>query len=334
VAGDKKRLLFLHTGGTLGMAAHGDPGSLAPSHYAENVLPFVKGLEEQVELEGVQICNIDSSDMTPTLWEKMARTIAENIERYDGFVVLHGTDTMAWSATALSFMLENLPRPVVFTGAQRPLAELRSDARMNIIHSAICATLDIPEVGLYFGDSLFRGNRATKTSIQSYQAFDSPNLPPLVRMGVGMQRHTPPLKRDGPFRLSTGFSTYVSVLHLFPGMSAGAIRRAIHAGAEGVVVFGFGSGNLPLNDWAEAIREAGEQGVPVVVGSQCTYGWVDLSAYEGGAWALSSGALSASEMTREAATVKLMYLLGQGMDLDGVRARWSQPLAGEISDPG
>ncbi len=329
---DKKHLLFLHTGGTLGMLG-GEPGPLAPSHYAENVFPFVKGLEERVALSGRQICNLDSSDMTPVLWERLAEAIAESYEDYDGFVVLHGTDTMAWSATALSFMLRNLKKPVVFTGAQRPLVELRSDARMNIIHSAICATLDLPEVGLFFGSKLFRGNRATKTSIQSYDAFESPNLPPLLEIGVHLHYRSAPLWPEGDFRFVPGFSTEVAVLTLFPGMSSLAISRAVDAGARGVVIFGFGSGNLPQSGWADAIGEAGERGIPVVVGSQSLHGWVDLSAYEGGAWALSRGALSAAEMTREAAVVKLMYLLGQGLELQDLRAAWAQSLAGEISSP-
>lgn len=329
---DKKHLLFIHTGGTLGMLG-GEPGPLHPSHYAENIFPFVKGLEEKVELTGLQVCNLDSTDMTPTLWEEMGQAVAENYTDYDGFVVLHGTDTMAWSATALSFMLQGLGKPVVFTGAQRSLAQLRSDARANIIHSAICATLDIPEVCLFFGTQLFRGNRATKTSIQSYNAFESPNLQPLVDIGVRLKFGAATLWPEGDFAFKPGFSTDISVLSLFPGMSSLEIRRAIDAGAKGIVLFGFGSGNLPLEGWSDAIAEAGERGVPIVVGSQCSHGWVDLSAYEGGAFALSVGALSAAEMTREAAVVKLMYLLGQDLPIEALRAAWHRPLAGEISTP-
>jgi len=329
---DKKRLLFLHTGGTLGMLG-GEPGPLHPAHYAENVFPFVKGLEETVELTGLQICNLDSTDITPALWEDMGRAVAENHEDYDGFVVLHGTDTMSWSATALSFMLQNLQKPVVFTGAQRSLAQLRSDARANIIHSAICATLNIPEVCVFFGSQLLRGNRSTKTSIQSYEAFESPNLRPLVEVGVKLKYGAATLWPEGDFAFKPGFCTDIAVIYLFPGMSSLVIRRAIEAGAKGIVVFGFGSGNLPLEGWSDAIAEASELGVPVVVGSQCSHGWVDLTAYEGGAFALSVGALSAAEMTREAAVVKLMFLLGQELTTEALRAAWGAPLAGEISTP-
>ena len=154
----RKRLLFVHTGGTLGMVPEGGPGALAPSSYAENLLPYVRGLGERVDIVGEVFSNIDSTDMDPSHWEGLARLISDRMDDFDGFLVLHGTDTMAYTASALSFMLQNLPKPVVLTGSQRPVAELRTDARTNLIHSALCATLDIPEVTLFFGTHLFRGN--------------------------------------------------------------------------------------------------------------------------------------------------------------------------------
>jgi len=326
----RKRLLLIHTGGTLGMLPHDQGGALAPSHYAENVLPFVKGLEAEVDLQGMALCNLDSCDITPAHWDAMAEAVASRLDDFDGFVILHGTDTMAWSATALSFMLENLPKPVVLTGAQRPLAEVRTDARMNIIHSAICATCDIPEVCVYFGTTLLRGCRSTKQSIQDYHAFSSPNLPPLVEVGVDLNFRTPPLRPRGPFRLQRGFDPEVAVLTVFPGLRADALRRVAEAGARGVVLLGFGSGNLPTDGWAEAIDEVTRGGVAVVLGSQCARGRVVADAYAGGAAALDAGALSAGDMTREASVVKLMFLLARCRDAAELRRAWPWGLAGEL----
>ena len=216
------------------MLPEGDPGPLAPSSYAENLLPYVRGLGERVDIVGEVYSNIDSTDMEPSHWEGLARLISDRMDDFDGFLVLHGTDTMAYTASALSFMLQNLPKPVVLTGSQRPVAELRTDARTNLIHSALCATLDIPEVTLFFGTHLFRGNCSTKVSIQSYEAFNSPNVDPLIEMGVDIQRHSPSLRPQGEFRFVEGFSRKVMVLYMFPGIRAGQLRAAVDAGA-GVV---------------------------------------------------------------------------------------------------
>lgn len=322
----RKRLLFLHTGGTLGMAPQGDPGPLAPSAYADNVLPFVRGLERLVDIQGTALCNIDSSDMTPTHWESMAAVVAEHLDAYDGFVVLHGTDTMAYSASAMSLLLHNLPKPVVLTGSQRPIAELRTDARMNLIHAAICATLDVPEVGLYFGDHLFRGNRTTKTSVQSYDAYTSPALDPLVEMGMDV--HFPIAARtpSGPFVLRRGFDPAVSVLTLFPGMDASQLDRQVEGGARAVILQAFGAGNVPLRDWPVAIERAVNAGVHVILATQCLYGGVELGRYEASAAALKSGALGAGQLTLEACLTKAMFLLAQPVDF---RDAWTRDWAGE-----
>ncbi|MCB9742593.1 MAG: asparaginase [Alphaproteobacteria bacterium] len=325
----RKRLLFIHTGGTLGMTPQGNPGPLAPSEYAENVLPFVRGLDELVEIEGVGVSNIDSSDMTPDLWEAIARRVAQGMERYDGFVIIHGTDTMAFTASALSYLLQDLPRPVVLTGSQRPVAALRGDARQNLIHASICATLDIPEVGIWFDDALLRGNRATKVSVTSYRAFASPGLAPLVRMGVDEEFPTPARRPRGRFTLRSGFSTKVVPLALYPGAPAKLLDLIVDMNATGILLQGFGAGNVPLDGWPAAIRRATDAGVPVVITTQCLEGAVDLGAYAGSAAAKDAGALSAGPMTYEAALTKTMFLLGQGLDPEGFRAAWSLDLAGE-----
>ena len=325
---EKRRLLFVHTGGTLGM--EGDPGPLAPSAYANDVLPFVRGLEELVEISSVFICNIDSSDMQPSHWETMAEKIASALPDYDGFVVLHGTDTMAYSASALSLLLHNLPKPVVFTGSQRPIAQLRSDARQNLVHAAICATLDIPEVGLYFGEALLRGNRATKTSMSSYDSYSSPHVPPLVRMGVDIERPMAPRIPTGPFELRHGFDRRVTVLTLYPGADEIQLDQAVAAGARAVILRAFGAGNVPLAGWPDSIRRATLAGANVIITSQCLDGAANIGRYAGSAAAGDAGALSAWDMTLEAALTRAMFLLREPGEF---RELWSVDLAGEVTLP-
>jgi len=326
----RKRILFLHTGGTLGMQSLGDPGPLAPSAIAENVLPYVKGLGDLVDIHGEVLCNLDSSDLSPSHWEAIGSTIFGRRADYDGFVVLHGTDTMAYTASALSFMLEDLDRPVVLTGSQRPVVQVRTDARSNLIHSAICATLDVPEVGLYFGSVLLRGNRATKQSSQAYDAYTSPNLPPLVEMGVGIEHRTPVRRPRGPFRFRPGFDDRVAVLWLLPGSRPSGLRTCVEAGAKAVVLLGFGSGNVPQEGWPEAIADASAADVPVIIGTQCLSGAVVLERYTGGSMALQAGALSAGHMTTEATVVKTMALLHRCRNRQEFVLAWLEDLAGEL----
>lgn len=326
----KPRVLFLYTGGTLGMVRRDGP--LAPSHVAEDILPYVRGLEAEVDVEAELLCNLDSSDIGPDHWERMAEAVARRVPEFSGVVVLHGTDTMAWSASALSFMLRGLDRPVVFTGAQRPIAFVRTDARNNLIHAALCATMDIPEVGIYFGRRLYRGNRATKISIQSYEAFESPSHRPLVEMGVVI-RHTSPVLPPpaSALRVTPGFERNVVVLQVVPGSGPLLLDAAVAAGARGVVIRGFGAGNVPQKGWPDGIVRAAAAGVAVVLHSQCLRGAVDLGAYEGGRAALEAGAIGTGAMTVEAATVKLMWLLGQGLTGQALRAAFAVDLAGEGS---
>jgi L-asparaginase len=328
----KPRVLLLSTGGTLGML-RSEPGPLAPSKVSEDVLPWVRGLEHEVDVTVENLYNLDSSDLNPTHWEAIAGHIAARIQDCDGFVVMHGTDTMAWTAAALSFMLRGLPKPVVLTGAQRPIAFVRTDARNNLVHSTLCAAMPIPEVSIWFGRWLFRGNRAIKASIQSYEAFESPDLPPLVEVGVEVRPITPPLQPREPFRLVPGFEPRVSVIPIVPGGDTWQLDAAADHGVRGVVLRGFGAGNIPRTAWPDAIRRATKAGVMVAMHSQCHRGTVDIDAYEGGRAARVAGAVGTGEMTLEAATVKLMYLLGQGLSGESLRAAYARDLAGEGSKP-
>ncbi|HJN75952.1 MAG TPA: asparaginase [Myxococcota bacterium] len=320
------RLLFLHTGGTLGMK--GEPGPLEPEDYEETVLPFVRGLEELGEIEHRFLCNIDSSDMDPTRWQDIARTVAENIDTYCGFVVLHGTDTMAYSAAACALLLENLPKPVVFTGAQRPIHQLRSDGRQNLIHATICATRDVPEVAVYFDGKLLRASRTTKYSVQSYSAYRSPGTPPLMTMGADILQPLVPRRPRGPFRLRSGFERHVAVLTLFPGIESRVLDAVVDGGARGVILRSFGAGNVPLMGWPEAVARARAAGAVVIVATQCVEGRVELGRYAGSAAVLDAGALSAADMTLEGALTKTMFLLAQD---EAFEESWPHDLAGEVS---
>jgi L-asparaginase len=328
---DRRRVCFLATGGTLGMRQHG-PGPLAPSAVAEDVLAYVRGLEREVDVEVEQVCNLDSSDMGSEHWLRLGGRIVERYAEFDGFVILHGTDTMAYTACALSFSLRSLGKPVVLTGAQRPLASVRTDARANIVHAALCAAMDIPEVAISFGPWLFRGNRATKTSVQSYEAFESPGLGPLVELGVDVRRPTPCLHPSGELDYRAQFSGDIALLSVVPGTAPSVIDAAVEAGARGLVLRGFGAGNVPQRGWPDAIRSATDAGVLVAMRTQCTRGTVDLGAYAGGRAAADAGAVGTGAMTVEASTVKLMHLLGLGLAGDDLRSAYAAEIAGEGSE--
>ncbi len=324
----RPRIRVLSTGGTLGML-QSDPGPLAPSAVSENVLRYVQGLEAEVELSAEALWTLDSSDMGPAHWSELAEAVAARIHEVDGIVILPGTATMAWTAAALSFALRGLPKPVVLTGAQRPIAWVRSDARSNVVHSALCAGMDLPEVSVFFGRWLFRGNRCTKTSVQSYEAFESPDCPPLVEMGVEVQRIEPVRRPAQPFSVDARFEPRVVVVPVVPGSDGALLDAAVAGGARGVVVQGFGSGNVPQARWPAAIARAAAAGVGVVMHSQCLRGHVELGAYEGGRAALDAGAMAAGSMTLECAAVKLMHGLGVGLGGPALAAWYHADQAGE-----
>lgn len=327
---ERPRILFLHTGGTLGMSRQDDPGVLMPSAPAPDLATHIPALDRVAQVSGRVLANVDSSDLTPADWGSLARTIAGAQDECDGVVVLHGTDTMAFTAAALSFMLQGHHKPVVLTGSQRPLSEPRTDARGNLVHSAICAGMDIPEVGLYFGSHLFRGNRATKTSVHAYEAFSSPNHPPLMEIGVDIENLAVPLQRTAPLSLHTDIATDVAVISLFPGITPSQLT--VLAQTHRVVVLrGFGEGNLPQDGWPEGIRAATDNGTHVIIMSQCRAGASRPGRYLGSELARNAGALFSGDMTGESTVVKAMWLLGQGAVGPNFRERFTQSISGEIS---
>ena len=287
---------------------------------------------------------IDSSDISPENWAKMANTVAENYNKYDGFVVLHGTDTMSYSASALSFMLEHLSKPVVFTGSQLPVGVLRSDAKENLLTAIeIAAATDasgrpmVPEVTIFFEDSLFRANRTTKKNAEHFEAFDSYNYPSLAKAGVHIQYRQQLIQTPHemtPLFVHTQTCTDVAILKLFPGINESVVRAVLGtSGLRGVVLETYGAGNAPSARWLyEALREATERGVIIVNKTQCNMGSVDMGQYEVARNLLKAGVISGYDITTEALLTKMMILFAQfPNDPDRVRHLLTRPIAGEMT---
>src|SRR5438477_1261632 len=280
---------------------------------------------------------LDSSNMTPREWVAIARDIATNYRGYDGFVVLHGTDTMAYTASALPFMLRVLGKPVVITGSQIPLCEVRNDARENLITSLlIAAKYDIPEVCLYFGGKLLRGCRAVKVSASGFAAFASPNVPPLGTVGIDIEIAWDLVRkprRRQTLRVDDFGSAVVSALRLFPGISPELVHNVLRPPLQGLVLEAYGVGNGPENDrdFIAALAEATSRGVVIVDCTQCLEGSVDLGEYATGSALARAGVISGYDMTAEAALTKLYYLFGRGDSPSRVKREMLRDLRGEMT---
>lgn len=337
-------VLIIYTGGTIGMVQRPQDGSLAPVNFEE----LSKELP-QLQKFGYRIASIsfdpvlDSSNMTPDVWVKIARTIQENYSSYDGFVVLHGTDTMAYTASALSFMLDYLDKPVVFTGSQLPIGQLRTDGKENLLTSLEIAAARkngkamVPEVCIYFDSKLYRGNRTSKIDSQHFKAFDSANYPPLAIAGVEIDYAeefiSHPLSQ-GILRVNDNMCTDVVLLKIFPGIKPSIVKAILSIEQlKGVILESYGSGNVPNFEWfSQLIAEASAKGIIIVNISQCAGGRVKMGFYETSIALQSAEVVSGYDMTSEAALTKLMYLLGQGLSQSEVVKYMSQNLKGEITN--
>lgn len=281
---------------------------------------------------------LDSSNMTPREWVKIARDLAAHYDQFDGFVVLHGTDTMAYTASALPFMLGGLAKPVIITGSQIPLCEVRNDARENLITSLLlAANYDIPEVCLYFGGKLLRGCRAVKVSADGFAAFDSPNFPPLGTVGIDIDIDWPLVrkpKRAARLSVQEIAAPVVSALRLFPGISPELVRNVLRPPLQGLVLEAYGVGNGPDQDagFIAALSEAAARGVVIVDCTQCLEGTVDLTEYEAGTALARAGVISGFDMTAEAALAKLYSLFSRGYAPERVKREMQRDLRGEMTE--
>ncbi len=329
----RARVLLLHTGGTLGMAG-GRPSALRPAPFARTLRERVPELSALADVELEVFSNLDSSEMQPEAWLRLATRLYARLPEFDGAVVTHGTDTLAFTAAALSFLLPGLRKPVVLTGSQRPLGEVRTDARLNLIDAVTSALRGPREVTVCFDSKLYRGNRVQKVKVNDYDAFESPNAPLLGSLGVSASFADGLAPRGRP-RLSARLDPRVFLLKVFPGLDP-AVPMAILPSVRGLVLEAYGAGNVPVDArFGRSLRPlfaaARARGVAVVVVSQATRNAVDLTLYEAGAVALEEGAIGGGDMTSTAALVKLMHALATCRTPSAVHRRMLQSVAGERS---
>ena len=334
----KKSILIVYTGGTIGM-------SKSVNGYTPQLTSFIQELNSIQELRDVCMPHWDIQAMDPLLdssnvsveeWNAIAQIVADNYEKYDGFVILHGTDTMAYTASALSFMLENNNKPVIFTGSQIPLCEVRNDARDNLITALLIASNEnIHEVCLYFGGKLLRGNRAIKFSANDLIAFMSPNYPALADVGMDIRYHKANLLKEtiGTFHLQKLKKVPIGVIKVFPGIQFDLFESIMTQSLKGVVIETFGAGNIPANGKSllPLIQRAFEHETLVTVTSQCPHGSVALGAYETSSGLKKAGALSGYDMTTEACVAKLYYLFSKNLSLQQIKELMEQDIRGELT---
>lgn len=343
---DYPSVLLIYTGGTIGMIENPETGALENFDF-DHLLRHVPELRRfNYHISSYQFDPpIDSSDMEPSLWAKIVRIIHDNYERFDGFVILHGTDTMAYTASALSFMLENLGKPVILTGSQLPIGTLRTDGKENLITAIEIAAARrtdgspmVPEVCIFFENELMRGNRTTKINAENFNAFRSFNYPPLATAGIHIKYEYDRIRKtnpDIPMHPHFVFNTNVIILTIFPGIQENIVSNVLHTpGLKAVVLKTYGSGNAPQKPWfIQLLKEATQRGIIIVNISQCPTGMVEMARYETGLHLLDAGVISGYDSTVESVLTKLMFLLGHNLTPQQIRNEMSRPIAGEFTRP-
>lgn len=335
------KILIIYTGGTIGMVNDAKTGMLIPFDFEqiqENV-PELSRLDYQLSIHSFNPI-LDSSNMDHHVWAELAEIIYERYIEFDGFVILHGSDTMSFTASALSFMLQNLNKCVVLTGSQLPIGEIRTDAKENLITAIEIAAAKkdgnamVPEVCVYFDYQLFRGNRSIKYSAEKFEAFASPNYPVLAEAGVNLKFYQNYILANSneQFKVHTNFNPAIGVLKMFPGISPDAVKSITQANVKGIVLEAFGAGNTSTSPWfIDCLKAAVDNGKIIVDISQCSGGSVLLGFYETSRKLQQLGVISGFDMTFEATVVKLMYLLGQNLTPLAIKEKLNRSLAGEVT---
>lgn len=337
-------ILMIYTGGTIGMIQNADTGALESFNFDHllNHVPELKRLN--IDIDSITFDPpIDSSDMEPEMWSRIVTIIEEGYNRYDGFVILHGTDTMAFTASALSFMLEDLMKPVILTGSQLPIGALRTDGKENIITAIEIAAAKnadgnpmVPEVCIFFHEKLMRGNRSTKINSESFGAFGSNNYPNLATAGTDIQFYTRNIRKYVPglkLKAHHEYNSNIIIFSLFPGMQKEVVEKVLSAKElKGIIFRTFGAGNAPQKKWLiDALKKATAEGKIIINITQCAGGRVHMERYGTGLQLQEAGVISGRDSTVEAALTKLMYLLGKNLPTEEVRRRMEISFAGEIT---
>lgn len=310
-------------------------GVLVPPEHPDELLDYIPAISQLAEVSVENLFQIDSSDFTPEHWITLAQRIHALYDDYDGFVITHGTDTLAYTSTALSFMLHNLGKPVILTGSQIPMSDIASDGQNNMMNAIRAACDNLGEVAIMFGNYLLRGNRSTKMYEFMLDSFRSPNFLSLAKLGVDLRLSGNCYRRhESQFEIKSNLVTDVAVIKLFPGITNEHVLGMVPPRTQGVIIESYGAGNIPLgkNGIEQAVEEILNQDIVVAIDTQCMYGEVEYHRYAGGSFIKSKGALSCGDMTKEASVIKMMWVLGQTEDKANIQELYEKNIIGELTE--